>query len=192
MLCWIAAGVPADAKASDAVIDNVEGVNNVRVLVGYTSRTGNTKRIAETIFQEVRVEKEIKPLSEVTGLDGYDLAFIGTPIEMFGPAEEAKAFLEAHSAGKRVALFITHAAPEDAEMVSGYLEQCKVPAAMSDLVGLFACQGELGQATKTAMLNSGVPELRAWAEMDNSQGQPDATRLERARAFAREIMARVG
>ncbi|MGQ9676925.1 MAG: flavodoxin family protein [Chloroflexota bacterium] len=164
----------------------------MKVLVAYTSRTGNTKKIAETIFQEVRAEKEIKPLSEVTCLDGYDLAFIGLPIEMFGPAKEAKAFLEAHSAGNRIALFMTHAAPEDSELVPACLDQCKEAAAKSNLVGLFDCQGELGQSTKMAMLNSGVPELRAWAEMDNSQGQPDATRLERARAFAREIMARVG
>ena len=35
-------------------------------------------------------------------------------------------------------------------------------------------------------------EYRAWAKQDNSKGQPDAVRLERARAFAREIMAEAG
>lgn len=31
-------------------------------------------------------------------------------------------------------------------------------------------------------------EVRDWAQADNSQGQPDATRLERARVFAKETI----
>jgi hypothetical protein len=39
-------------------------------------------------------KKEIKPMAEVYSLDGYDLAFIGSPIQAGQPAGEAKAFLE--------------------------------------------------------------------------------------------------
>lgn len=34
-------------------------------------------------------------------------------------------------------------------------------------------------------------QFRKWARMNNSQGQPDATRIERARAFAREVMKKL-
>ncbi|MCK7518825.1 MAG: hypothetical protein MZV64_14405 [Ignavibacteriales bacterium] len=32
-------------------------------------------------------------------------------------------------------------------------------------------------------------KFRRWAKMDNSQGQPDRSRLDRAQAFARDTMA---
>ena len=41
------------------------------------SQTGNTKKVAEAISQEIRGEEEIKPMSEVSDLDGCDLAFVG-------------------------------------------------------------------------------------------------------------------
>jgi hypothetical protein len=31
-------------------------------------------------------------------------------------------------------------------------------------------------------------DLRRWAKEDNSKGQPDQTRIDRARAFSRDVM----
>lgn len=60
------------------------------------------------------------------------------------------------------------------------------------VVDVFDCQGARSQQVKTVMLNNPNPQLRAWAQNDNSQGQPDATRLEKAREFAKETMKKVG
>jgi len=49
----------------------------MKVLVAYVSRTGNTKKVAEAIFQGMQEEKEIKELQNVGNLEGYDLTFIG-------------------------------------------------------------------------------------------------------------------
>ena len=161
----------------------------MKTMVTYMSQTGNTKKVAEAIFQEIKGKKEIKPMSEVNSLDGYDLAFIGLPIQAGQPAAEAKAFLEQHSKGKNIALFITHATPEGKPEVKECLGNCRAAAAGAKILGVFDCQGELSQAVADFMLNSGDPGMVADAKKRSTTiGQPDATRLKRARNFARDIM----
>jgi flavodoxin len=161
----------------------------MNVLVAYFSQTGNTRKVAEAIYEAITEAKEIKELAAVESLEAHDLAFIGLPILGFGPAEEAKEFLAAHAAGKRVALFITHASPEDSEPLQEWLAKCKEAAADSNLVGMFDCQGELSKAVAELLAKSEDPELRAFAEArSETLGQPDEARLEKARAFAREII----
>ena len=161
----------------------------MKVIVTYMSQTGNTKRVAEAIFQEIKGKKEIKPMNEVDSLDSYDIAFIGFPIQGGQPAGEAKSFLEQHSKGKNVAIFVTHASPEDYPGVKECLNKCGAAAVGANLLGIFGCQGELSQAIVDFMLNSGDPGLvEAAKKRSLTVGQPDAARLKRARNFAREII----
>ena len=53
----------------------------MKTLVAYFSQTGNTKKVAESMFDVIQGEKEIKELSEVENVDGYDLLFVGFPID---------------------------------------------------------------------------------------------------------------
>jgi len=161
------------------------------VLVAHASKTGNTKKVAEAIFGEIQGDKEIKRISEVDSLEGYDLAFLGFPVHAEGPAKQAKAFLERQTKGHTIALFITHAAPEDAEELPSFLAKFRDAAAGATLLGMFDCQGQLSAMVKLVMRIHPNAKFRAWAKQDNSKGQPDAVRLEKARAFAREIMAKV-
>jgi hypothetical protein len=71
------------------------------------------------------------------------------------------------------------------------LEKFKAAAAGATLVEMFDCQGELAKPVKFLMTINRNPKYRAWAKMDDSQGQPDASRLEKARIFAREVMNKV-
>jgi len=163
------------------------------VLVTYFSQTGNTKKVAEAIYGEIAEAKEIKELAAVENLEAHDLSFIGFPIMAFGAAKPAKEFLAAHAAGKKVALFITHASPEDSAPLEEWLAACKEAAADADLVGLFNCQGELAESIADLLANSDDPQIRAFSEgRSETVGQPDETRLEKARVFAREIMEKVG
>ncbi len=164
----------------------------MKVLVTYMSQTGNTKKVAEAIFQEIKGKKEIKPMQEVVSLAGYDLAFVGFPIQASGPAGDAKGFLEQHVKGKNVALFTTHAAPEDKPELKEWLDGCKAAAAGANLLGVFNCRGEMSQALTDFMLNSGDPGLvERGKKRSETLGQPDAMRLKKARNFAREIMKKV-
>ena len=161
----------------------------MRTLVAYFTQTGNTERVAEAIYEELSGDKEIKKLPDVESLEGFDLAFIGFPIMAFGPADAAKDFLADRAAGKPVALFITHASAEDSDVLPEWLEKCEQAAAGTELVGTFNCQGELSQAVADLLAASDDPQLREFAEArSETLGQPDEARLEKARAFAREMV----
>lgn len=162
----------------------------MKVIVAYMSETGNTKKIAEAIFGEIPGEKEIKELKEIDDLGGYDLAFVGFPMHGFGAPEEAQHFLEKHGRGKRIALFVTHGAPEDYEGIQPWLDKCREAAAGAEVIDMFNCQGEVAQHVADALLASDNPRHREYGEgADETRGQPDAGRVERARLFAREILA---
>jgi flavodoxin len=164
----------------------------MKVLVAYMSQTGNTKKVAEAIYGAIPQPKEIKRVEDVKSLEGYDLAFLGFPMHHFGPDEPVKAFLEKHVKDKTIALFITHMAPEGFQPLQGWIQKFRDAVAGANIIGVFDCQGQVCQELKTTMLNqSSNPQARAWAQMDTSQGQPDATRLERAKTFAKETMSRL-
>ncbi len=162
----------------------------MKVLVTYVSQTGNTRKVAQAIFDQVKGAKEIKELQQVQSLDGCDLAFVGFPIQAYGPAKPAADFLQKHAAGRNIALFITHATPEDSPELPGWLANCRAAAAGAKLAGVFDCQGELSEQVADFMTRSKDEKLMAWAkDRPSTVGLPDAARLERARRWAQELLA---
>ena len=51
----------------------------MRILVAYMSVTGNTRKVAEAIYDVITEEKEIGELKDLESLEGYDLIFLGFP-----------------------------------------------------------------------------------------------------------------
>lgn len=167
----------------------------MNILVTYRTVTGNTKKIAQTIFDEVEGEKEIKTFPEVESLERYDFVFVGLPIEKFGPGKAAKKWMEDHLKGKRIGLFCTHGAPENAPTVPPWLEAVKTTAtaAGAEIVSFFNCQGELSQKVLDMMAASEDPHVKSLSKFgrDGTIGQPDESRVEKARTFARETMKNI-
>ncbi|MDH4211785.1 MAG: flavodoxin family protein [candidate division WOR-3 bacterium] len=115
----------------------------MRVIVVYYSQTGNTKKIAQAIFQVIKTKKHLKEVKEIDSLEGYDLVFVGFPLHYGGPAKPAKNFLEKHAQGKKIALFVTHSTREDSKGLQKWLAKCKKVAQEAELVGFFNCQGNI-------------------------------------------------
>lgn len=164
----------------------------MKILVAYMSMTGNTRKIAHAIFDEIREEKEIGELDKISSLKDHDFVFIGFPMIGYGPPEEVNAFLETHCQGKKIALFVTHGAPEQSTDLQPWLETCRKAAAGAELIDMFNCQGELSQFIIDELLKHEDPRVRAWGEHGpTTKGQPDATRVQWARQFAKEVMAKI-
>ena len=105
----------------------------MKVLVAYQTQSGNTSKVAEAIYGEIQADKDIKEIKDLDGLEGYDLYFVGFPIQGYGPANVAKVFLEKHAAGKDIALFITHSSPEDRDLLREWLDKCREAAAGANM-----------------------------------------------------------
>jgi len=164
----------------------------MKVLVTYLSNTGNTKKVAEAIFGEIDQEKEIRKIDEVESIEGNDITFLGFPIHQMGPDKKEAKLLEKHCInGRNVILFITHAAPENSPDLPPMLDKFRQAARNANIIDMFDCQGELDRTTKRIMSVLPNARLRNWAKIDNSTGQPDQDRLERARDFSRNVMQRL-
>lgn len=164
----------------------------MKVLVAYMSKTGKTKKVAEAIFEEIGDKKELKTIDEVNSIEDYDVAFLGFPIHQMGPDKKTEKIIEKQCIdGRKVVLFITHAAPEDNQDLPPMLDKFREAAHGANIIGLFDCQGELDKTTKRIMSILPNAQLRLWAKQDNSKGQPDKARLDRARAFTRNVMKRL-
>ena len=163
-------------------------VKETRILVTYQSQTGNTRKVAEAIFEALPEPKEIKPLQEAQSLDKYGVSFLGFPVHGSGPNPKAKSYLENHTKNKQIALFVTHAAPEDAPEIPESIQKFCDAASEANILDVFHCQGQLSSIVKTVMRFAPDPQVREWARMDNSKGQPDASRLEKAASFAKQVM----
>ncbi|APH39441.1 flavodoxin family protein [Methanohalophilus halophilus] len=162
----------------------------MKVLVTYITRTGNTKKVAEAIYDEIDEQKEMKPLDEVNSLDGYDLTFIGFPINQLYPPEKAQKFLNNQTSGRDSALFMTHGVPEGTGLILDWISTAKEMASGANIIDIFNCQGKVARKVLDILQNSDDPEMRAFANMCVlAKEQPDRIRLQKAREFARSIVS---
>jgi len=149
--------------------------------------------VAQAIYDEIPGEKDMMPICDVPDSSIYDLMFLGFPVHQFGPDKKATMRMKQHCVpGRKVALFITHAAPEDGPELQEWLAKFKEAASGAELVGIFDCQGQMSKLVKTVLRLSRDKKLRNWAKIDGSQGQPDESRLAKAREFAKETLRKVG
>ncbi len=163
----------------------------MKALVTYFSQTGNTRKVAEAIYDELQGEKEIRELSEVESVEGYDLLFVGFPMQAFGPAQQAKDFLASQCQGKKIALFLTHGVPGDFEELPEWLENCRQAAKGAEVLGMFDCQGEVAEFLLDAARKSDDPLMQKLAGAGASgKGQPDTKQLDRARSFAGDMLSK--
>lgn len=115
-----------------------------KVLVTYSSKTGNTKKLAEGIFGGLEnVEKTILPMAEVSSIEEYDTILAGYWVDKGGPNEEAAAFLKTIE-NKKIGLFATLAFWPDSE--HGYqsiLNGEKLVKEKNQVIGKYICQGKI-------------------------------------------------
>ncbi|KGK97879.1 flavodoxin [Methanococcoides methylutens] len=164
----------------------------MKTLVAYMTQTGNTKKIAEAIYGEIAGEKDIKDIKDVNNFEAYDLVFVGFPVMQFNIPENVSKFVKENVAGKNVAFFMTHAVPEGFEAIHSWTGSCKDLAASGNYLGTFECQGELAQPIIDMLLKSDDPQMKTFGEMGPStKGQPDESRVQKAKEFAKEIQAKV-
>ncbi|MFX1318422.1 MAG: flavodoxin family protein [Promethearchaeota archaeon] len=162
----------------------------MKVLFTYRTLTGNTKKVIDAMHDEIQVEKELKPWSETESLEGYDLIFVGFPIEQMGPGPAAKEWLAKNVEGRRIAIVITHGSPEDTVPLQGWLQQCRDAAKGAEIVGFFHCRGDMSEALIEGMIQSGNPQFVEWGQRakEAPRGFPDANALKRAREFANDVI----
>jgi flavodoxin len=163
---------------------------SMKVLVAYYSATGNTKKVAEAIFEAIPTEKELKSVQEVKETAGFDIIFYGFPVNAHSVPAKAAGFINGLPAGQKVAFFSTHGSLRGGQLPKQAFEHALGLAAKLKVLGHFGCRGEVSQEIIDALLKS--PAHQAWAEEARGAiGHPDANDLADAKTFAEEMLAKI-
>jgi flavodoxin len=158
-----------------------------KILVTYVSWTGNTKQVAEAIFEVMQGDKTLRPADETRDLNQYDIIFVGFPVHSHSVPYKIEKLLKKIPTGKKIALFSTHGSLTGSRLSREALEHASILAAKSKILGTFSCRGKVSLQAMEVLSKS--PEHKTWVEMAASaQTHPDKNDLEEARSFAKRIM----
>ncbi|MFO7979994.1 MAG: flavodoxin family protein [Candidatus Aminicenantes bacterium] len=160
-----------------------------RTLVTYFSHTGNTKKVAEAIYENIQGEKQIKSFKEVEKKDfeDYDLIFIGFPVHSHSVPIVMESFIKKIPPNKKIAFFSTHGSLTGSRLSREAIEHATVLAAKAKLLGSFSCRGKVSLEALEYLEKS--PEHKAWTDMAASANtHPDENDLNEAGSFAKWIM----
>jgi flavodoxin len=162
----------------------------MKALVTYFSKTGNTKKVAQAIYEALPVDKEIKPIQDLEGAAGYDVVFCGFPVYAHSVPEKAQPFIKALGKGQRVAFFSTHGSLRGGQLPRQAFENALGLAAKANVLGHFGCRGKVNPRIIEMLMQQ--QENRAWAEeAQSAEAHPDQADLEDAKAWALSVLSKL-
>jgi flavodoxin I len=181
----------------------------MKVLVGYFSETGNTKKVAEAIAKASKALEhgtDLKAVGEIepAGLANYDVVFLGSTVHSADVAAPVRSLLDGIPDGSTFKLvgFATHATltPSKEAWHTDMYEKwaSKAPKTFRsiceakgvELLGYFHCQGAPSAPIEQFIKSTIVTDEAQWATyIDAVRQHPTAEDLEAARSFAQDMLA---
>ena len=144
----------------------------MKSLVIYSSKSGNTKKLADAVESSLPGEKICKSVEEKPAVDGFDLLCIGFWLQA-GKAEPKTAeLLQGLDTRTPLFLFATHGAAVDSDHARNGMKQAEELAAPCRVIGTFNCQGEVNQEllAKAARMDQPPPWIK---DATKAVGHPD-------------------
>ena len=162
----------------------------MKALVAYYSETGNTKKLAQAIYDSLVIDKEMKPVQEAKNTAGYDIIFSGFPVQAHSVPPKAMNFITRLSKGQKVAFFSTHGSLRGGILPRQAFEHAVSLAVNANVLGHFGCRGQVKAEVLDALMKK--LEHEAWVnEAQSAAGHPDEHDLADAKSFAAEMMAKI-
>lgn len=167
----------------------------MKTIVLYSTRTGNTKKVAEAIAEALPAGTPCLSLQDAPAdMSGYDCVFLGFWVDR-GTADKASQDMLKTLTNKHVAIFATLGANPTSEHAAKSLDNgaAFLPEGVH-LTGKFICQGAVDPKLIEMMYKqfpAGHPHGRTperEALHAEAAKHPDAADLEHAKAFAADVM----
>jgi flavodoxin len=164
----------------------------MKVLVTYYTKSGNTEKVAEAIYDgvEKKASKEIIPLEKIESVDEFDLIFCGFPVHSSSIPLPVEKFIKNVPQGKNIAFFATHGSLRGGPLAITAFHYAITIEPKLKVIGTFGCRGEVDSKIIDSLIEN--PEHRWWAiEAQSATGHPDAGDLADAKEFADAMLTRV-
>jgi flavodoxin len=114
----------------------------MKTMVVYSSKTGNTKMIAESIMEVMPPNSKIYHVKDAPDPIDYDFIALGCWVDKGKPDNEAVEYFKKVNSTK-VGIFITLGAKPDSKHGIDSVEKTSELLAENEILGHFVCQGKL-------------------------------------------------
>ncbi len=116
----------------------------MKSLIIYSSKSGNTKKLADAVESFLPGEKICKSVEEKPGTEGFDLICLGFWFQAGKADPKATELLQGLKAQHTpLFIFATHGAAVDSEHARNGMKKAAELAARCRVIGTFNCQGEV-------------------------------------------------
>ncbi|MFK5952748.1 MAG: flavodoxin family protein [Desulfobacterium sp.] len=168
----------------------------MKTMVVYSSKTGNTKMVAQAIHEILPHPSEIYPVETAPSPDGYDFIVLGFWVDR-GTADGKSRDYFKKIKGEKIAVFGTLGAYPDSKHAQKCLEKVRTLTEGNECLGEFICQGKVDPALIEMMAtkmkddphHAMTPERQA--RLVEAAKHPDKADLESAQAVFREILKKI-
>lgn len=152
----------------------------MKALVVYSSQTGNTKKLAETVCASLPNGTLMCSVDEAPNPNDYDLVALGFWLQAGQPDVKSAGYLEKLKGHRNVFLFATHGANPDSAHANNAMARARSLAEDATITGTFSCFGEVNpQVLEKAKAK---PQPPVWIDdAAHAVGHPDQRDLERLR-----------
>ncbi|MEE4265340.1 MAG: flavodoxin family protein [Desulfobacteraceae bacterium] len=148
----------------------------MKSLVVYSSQTGNTRKLAEAVFEALPGEKELYPVEKAPDPSAYGFIAVGFWFMRGQPDPKSGEYI-GKIGNRELFLFATHAARVGSEHAGQGMEAAKALASNADIRGTYSCQGQA--SPKILEKASGKPEPPVWlADAPDAIGHPNQADIE--------------
>jgi flavodoxin len=144
----------------------------MKALVVYSSKGGNTRKLAETAFARLAGDKEIKPVTEAPDPADYDLVIVGFWYQGGLPDPAAQEYLKKCGGLGKLFLLATHGAAKNSESALIGMNKARELASGANIVGTFSCQGEVPPQVLASAANKN-PQPPWLKDADQAKGHPN-------------------
>lgn len=160
----------------------------MKSLVVYSSQTGNTRRLAQAVFDVFPGEKELCSVDEAPDPSAYDWVAVGFWFKSGKPDPLAADYL-AKIGKQSLFLFATHGAATGSKHAVQGMEFAKSLASESDVQGTYSCQGEVDPRI-VEKARSKKPEPPVWvADAPAAKGHPNDVDIQSLQQKVLELFA---
>ena len=157
----------------------------MKSLVVYSSQTGNTKKLADAIYETLTGEKEIYSINDAPAPGGYDFVAVGFWLKAGKPDEKASEYLE-NIGEKPLFLFATHGAAKNSMHAENAMNQAKHLASKAKVVGMYNCQGKVNPKIIEKVRDK--PEPPVWlGDAPKADGHPDKSDIYELKRIVSEL-----
>ncbi len=144
----------------------------MKTLIVYSSQTGNTKKLADVIYNTLEGERDMFAVKDAPSCEGYDMVALGFWLMGGKPDPESSKFLGRLGKNNSLFLFATHGAAADSDHVKNAVNHAVSLTDGAQLKGTFTCQGEVNPKVLEKVKQK--PEPPVWiGDADMAVGHPN-------------------